>query len=163
MVGTGPGSPESVSPRVLGVLKACDVVVGYKTYIDLISGVLGDKEKISTGMTREIDRCKKAIELAVEGKQVVLVSSGDPGVYGMAGLALEMLHAQGLLGRLAVEILPGHYLGHGSGCQIGRAADARFCRDKPKRPANPLGNHREKIGSGLRGGFRNGIIQSRQP
>ncbi len=107
MVGTGPGSPESVSPRVLGLLRSCDVVVGYKTYIDLISGVVGDKEKISTGMTREIDRCKKAIELAAEGKQVVLVSSGDPGVYGMAGLSLEMLQAEGLLGRLEVEILPG--------------------------------------------------------
>lgn len=107
MVGTGPGSPEHLSPRALQVLQECDVVAGYKTYIDLIGGLIEDKEKISTGMTREVDRCRSAIDLAARGKRVALVSSGDPGIYGMAGLVLEMLHGDGLLGRLEVEIVPG--------------------------------------------------------
>ncbi len=107
MVGTGPGSAQSLSPRALEALQACDVLVGYKTYIDLIRDVVENKEKISTGMTKEVERCKKAIDLAVEGKRVTLVSSGDPGVYGMAGLILEMLHAEGLLDSIDVEIIPG--------------------------------------------------------
>lgn len=107
MVGTGPGSPEHLSPRALLALQSSDVVVGYKTYIALISELVEGKEIISTGMTREIDRCGQAIVRVREGHEVALVSSGDPGVYGMAGLALEMLHREGLLGKVAVEVVPG--------------------------------------------------------
>lgn len=107
MVGTGPGSSEHISPRAKAALQECDVVVGYKTYIELIASLVEGKEIISTGMTREIDRCGQAIARVREGQGVVLVSSGDPGVYGMAGLALEMLHREGLLGRAEVEIVPG--------------------------------------------------------
>lgn len=66
-----------------------------------------DKEVISTGMTREIERCAQAIDRAREGALVALVSSGDPGVYGMAGLVLELLEKEGLLNEIDVEVVPG--------------------------------------------------------
>lgn len=81
--------------------------MGYKTYIELISGLLDNKEVVSTGMTREVERCNLAIERALGGKKVTLVSSGDPGVYGMAGLALELLEQHGALDAVDVEVIPG--------------------------------------------------------
>lgn len=65
--------------------------MGYSTYIGLIKPLLFGKEIVSTGMTKEVERCKKAIELAYKGKKVAVISSGDPGIYGMAGLVLELL------------------------------------------------------------------------
>lgn len=81
--------------------------MGYKTYVELISGLLDNKEVVSTGMTREVERCNLAIERALGGKKVALVSSGDPGVYGMAGLALELLEQRGALDAVDVEVIPG--------------------------------------------------------
>lgn len=82
--------------------------MGYKGYIHLIDpDVLGGKEIISTGMTREIERCRKAIDKALEGKKAVVVSSGDPGIYGMAGLVLELLMEEGRWNDVEVEMVPG--------------------------------------------------------
>lgn len=91
VVGIGPGGVEHLTFRAKEVLENCDVIVGYKTYIDLIKDVIQGKEIFSTGMTKEIDRCQKAIKLAISGKKVAVVSSGDAGIYGMAGLVLELL------------------------------------------------------------------------
>ncbi|WP_307403302.1 precorrin-3B C(17)-methyltransferase [Desulfofundulus luciae] len=107
MVGTGPGSIEHLSPRALKALQEADVIAGYKTYIELIAPIVEGKEIISTGMTREVERCRAAIQRARGGQKVALVSSGDPGVYGMAGLALEILHRENLLDQVEVEIIPG--------------------------------------------------------
>ncbi|HHW43333.1 MAG TPA: precorrin-3B C(17)-methyltransferase [Desulfotomaculum sp.] len=107
VVGTGPGSLVHLSPRALQALQEAELIVGYKTYIQLIAPLLKGKEILSTGMTREVERCTAAIEQAKGGKRVALVSSGDPGVYGMAGLALELLERDDLLDRVEVEIIPG--------------------------------------------------------
>lgn len=107
MVGIGPGSGDMISPRALKALGEVRVVVGYKTYIEILGDLLGDREVISTGMTREVDRCAAAIEKAAAGLDVAVVSSGDPGVYGMAGLVLEMLDRDGLTGKIDVEVIPG--------------------------------------------------------
>ncbi|MCL6610673.1 MAG: precorrin-3B C(17)-methyltransferase [Peptococcaceae bacterium] len=107
MVGIGPGSADLISPRALKALKEARVVAGYKTYIELLGDLVTGREVISTGMTREVDRCAAAIERARAGKDVAVVSSGDPGVYGMAGLILEMLDREGLWGRVEVEVIPG--------------------------------------------------------
>ncbi len=82
-----------------------NVIAGYQKYLDLIKDLTAGKELISSGMTKETERCEAAIERAVAGDFVSLVSSGDPGVYGMAGLALEMVHKQGL--NIPVEVIPG--------------------------------------------------------
>lgn len=94
IIGTGPGGIEHITPRAQDAIRNSDVIVGYGTYIDLIKDLIKDKEIISTGMTKEIERCKKAIEIACEGKIVSLISGGDPGIYGMAGLVLEILKAE---------------------------------------------------------------------
>ena len=71
-------------------MKKADVVAGYKTYLDLITPHLEGKEIIGTGMMQEVARCEAALAAAIEGKKVVVVSSGDAGVYAMAGLVLEL-------------------------------------------------------------------------
>jgi precorrin-3B C17-methyltransferase len=72
------------------------VVVGYQTYIDLVRPLLKDQEVVATGMKAEVKRCQSALEQARAGRRVALVSSGDAGIYGMAGLVLDMCAAQGL-------------------------------------------------------------------
>ncbi len=81
------------------------VVVGYSPYLAHIADLTAGKETVASGMTREEERCRAAIERARAGATVVLVSSGDPGVYGMAGLAIEM--AQRIAPELDIEIVPG--------------------------------------------------------
>jgi precorrin-3B C17-methyltransferase len=83
------------------VLQKCSVVVGYTFYIDLIQEFIADKKIISTGMKQEIDRCKQALEEVKNGSDTCIVSTGDPGLYGMAGPVLEL--AEGI----EVEVVPG--------------------------------------------------------
>ncbi len=91
VVGIGPGSAEHLTQRARTALYEADVIVGYKTYINLIKCIVGGKEIVSTGMTQEVERCKAAIELAEKGKKVAVISSGDAGIYGMAGLIYELV------------------------------------------------------------------------
>ena len=91
VVGTGPGSIEHITPYAREAISKSEAVVGYGTYLDLITALIKDKEVVSTGMTQEIDRCRTAVELALSGKTVAVVSGGDPGIYAMAGLVLEVL------------------------------------------------------------------------
>ncbi|MDP3112480.1 MAG: precorrin-3B C(17)-methyltransferase, partial [Thermodesulfovibrionales bacterium] len=94
IVGTGPGTIEHITPYAQSVIKESDVIVGYETYLDLIKELTRGKEVISTGMTKEIDRCQKAVELAMSGRTVSVISGGDPGIYAMAGLVFELLRAE---------------------------------------------------------------------
>ncbi|MEK7368912.1 MAG: precorrin-3B C(17)-methyltransferase [Planctomycetota bacterium] len=105
MVGIGPGSMADITPRALDALKTSDVVAGYKTYLNLVKDVIGDKPVLSSGMGEERQRCEAALREAAKGKVVSIVSSGDPGVYGMAGLVLEL--AGSMNQKVAVEIIPG--------------------------------------------------------
>ena len=91
VIGIGPGSYDDMTPRARRAIESAQVVAGYTTYIKLIQELLGDKEVIGTGMMQEIDRCRMAVEVAASGKDTVVVSSGDAGVYGMAGLVLELV------------------------------------------------------------------------
>ncbi len=93
IVGTGPGSVEHITPYAQEVIRNSDVIVGYGTYLELIKELIEDKEIVSTGMTQEIDRCQKAVKLAMNGKTVSVISGGDPGIYAMAGLVFELLRA----------------------------------------------------------------------
>lgn len=82
--------------------------MGYRTYLDLMDiGLLEGKEVVATGMMDEIRRCETAIDHALLGKDTAVVSSGDSGIYGMAGLVLELLEERGLLEQVPVEIVPG--------------------------------------------------------
>ncbi len=90
VVGLGPGNLKNMTYEAREAIESADTVVGYKTYLDLIEPLLSGKEVVSSGMTKEVERCREALRLAAEGKTVALVSSGDAGVYGMAGLVLEL-------------------------------------------------------------------------
>jgi len=107
-VSLGPGDPHYLAPRAKETLLQAEVIVGYKTYMDLIDPeLLKGKEAISTGMMDEIRRCQVAIEKTLDGKDTAVVSSGDAGIYGMAGLILELLAEQDLLDKVEVEVIPG--------------------------------------------------------
>ncbi|MCG8401069.1 MAG: precorrin-3B C(17)-methyltransferase [Firmicutes bacterium] len=118
-MGTGPGAVEHLSDRARDALASAQVIVGYTTYINLIKDLIGDREVISTGMTKEKERCQQAVEAAASGRRVAVVSSGDPGVYGMAGLVLEIMESSGLLGKLPVEVVPGITSATASAAKLG--------------------------------------------
>lgn len=110
IVGTGPGGIEHITPHAQNAIEASDVIVGYDTYLNLIQGLIKGKEIISTGMTKEVERCRKAVELAISGETVSVISGGDPGIFAMAGLVFEILKNHNALcdpAHVAVEVIPG--------------------------------------------------------
>ncbi|MDL2210160.1 precorrin-3B C(17)-methyltransferase [Desulfovibrio sp. OttesenSCG-928-O18] len=109
VVGLGPGSPGLLAPDAQAALATADAVTGYSGYISLVPpALLHGKEITATGMRGEVERCEAAIGLALTGKKVCMVCSGDPGVYAMAGLVLEILAARNLcLADLPVTMVPG--------------------------------------------------------
>jgi precorrin-3B C17-methyltransferase len=110
IAGIGPGSKEDITPAVLEAMREADAIVGYKYYFQFIEPyVKPGCECIDTGMKRERERAEQAFELAEQGKTVVVISSGDAGIYGMAPLIFEMrgerLEVRGE--RIEIEVLPG--------------------------------------------------------
>jgi cobalt-precorrin 5A hydrolase/precorrin-3B C17-methyltransferase len=105
-VGIGPGTPEGMTLKAKNAILSADVVVGYKPYCAQIEWLIGNKRVIATGMRDEVSRCNAAIAEARDGQAVAVVCSGDAGVYGMAGLILELLsmHAES---PVDVEVVPG--------------------------------------------------------
>ena len=88
-------------------MQESEYIVGYTAYVDLIKELIKEKQVINTGMTQEVARCQKALDLASEGNIVSIVSSGDPGIYGMAGLVLELATKLPEKQRPKVEVIPG--------------------------------------------------------
>ena len=91
MVGIGPGHAIGLTLEARQALEQAEVVAGYHTYLDLVSELIAGKTVIGSGMMQEVERCEAAVESAKNGNQVVVISSGDPGIYGMAGLVLELV------------------------------------------------------------------------
>ena len=102
VVGIGPGKKADMTFRAYDALEKSDVIIGYKTYIDLIKEYFPEKELISSPMKKEVDRCREVVDIAETGKTVSLISSGDAGVYGMAGIMLEIVPES-----IETEIIPG--------------------------------------------------------
>ena len=90
VVGIGPGNPEGMTGQAAAALENSDTIIGYSVYNDLVKPYYPDKRYLTTPMTGEEARCKMAIEEVKAGHTVALICSGDPGVYGMAGLVLEL-------------------------------------------------------------------------
>jgi precorrin-3B C17-methyltransferase len=95
-VSLGPGFPDYIIPRARAALEEAQVVVGYRTYIELLKPLLTHQEVVVSGMKAEVQRCRLAVDRAQSGQKVALVSSGDAGIYGMAGLVLEICSAREL-------------------------------------------------------------------
>lgn len=130
VIGLGPGSAEHLTPAAKVAIEQCDVCIGYKTYIELVRPLLAGKKVMATGMTQEIDRGRKAYELAREGKKVAVLSSGDSGVYGMAGLVYEVLEKDGwdpANSDIKVEIIPGITAACSIGALLGAPLNHDFC------------------------------------
>ena len=104
IAGIGPGDHESMTIKVDKALRNCEVIVGYSVYTDLVKNTYPDKEFITTPMTKEAERCRLALEKASQGKNVVLICSGDSGIYGMAALAYEL---RGESENPSILVLPG--------------------------------------------------------
>jgi precorrin-3B C17-methyltransferase len=107
VVGIGPGAADEMTLRARTVLQQCDTVIGYETYTDLIASLVVGKEIIASGMTQEKERCTVALEKTLQGKTVALVSGGDSGIYGMAGLLLEVSQRTERFRHIPIEIVPG--------------------------------------------------------
>ena len=90
IVGIGPGNILDMTPRAKNAIESAEVVAGYKTYLKLTENFLSGKKIVATGMMQEIERAKIAVEEAQKGFNVAVISSGDAGVYGMAGLVVEI-------------------------------------------------------------------------
>ena len=104
VVGLGPGGIYEMTNRAVSALESSDVIVGYTVYIDLVKDNFSHKEFLATGMKKEVERCKLAVEECLKGKTVAMVCSGDAGVYGMAGIVHEVgrKHPE-----IEIEVVPG--------------------------------------------------------
>ena len=124
VVGLGPGDPQFLTAQAKTALENADVLCGYTVYIDLIRSFYPEKEVHATGMTKEIDRCRWALETAQSGKTVALVCSGDAGVYGMASPILEL--APNYPG-VEIEVIPGLTAALSGGAVLGAPLAHDFC------------------------------------
>jgi len=104
VVGIGPGNYENMTVRADEALRQCQAIVGYHVYTDLVKDRYPDKAFYTTGMTREADRCRLALDLAAQGIDVAVVCSGDSGIYGMAALVYEL---RGEQTEPQIEVVPG--------------------------------------------------------
>ena len=112
VIGIGPGGLEHMTLKAKETILNADIVVGYTKYIDMVSELVDGKEVFKTGMRGEVERCKKALELSKD-KNVALISTGDSGIYGMAGLILELREDEN------VEVIPGLTASSAAGSVVG--------------------------------------------
>jgi len=129
LIGTGPGQLNQMTPAAQTAVNQADVVIGYSLYIDLISPLLRLGQIVEAlPITQEVQRAKRAIELANWGLTVAVVSSGDCGIYGMAGLVLEELQAQGWDGKIpGVQVFPGITALQSAASRVGAPLMHDFC------------------------------------
>lgn len=129
LVGLGPGSHDHLTARARAAIAEADTVIGYVTYIRLVADLLEGKEVIRKSMTEELDRAIEALERARQGRKVALVSSGDAGVYGMAGPTFEVLFQAGWTpdSEIEVEIVPGASALNTCAALVGAPLTHDFC------------------------------------
>lgn len=113
VVGIGPGGREHMTLKAIDIIKSCDVIVGYKPYIGYLGDLVEGKELFSTGMRGEIERCNYAIERVKKGKNTAIISTGDAGLYGMAGPILELKED------IEVEVIPGVTAAFSAAAELG--------------------------------------------
>ena len=122
VAGIGAGNYEGLTVAAARALEAADVIVGYTVYCDLMKPYFPDKTWIATPMMQEIERCRLALETAEEGKNTVMICSGDAGIYGMASPVLELAEEYGT----EVEILPGVTAASSGAALLGSPLTADF-------------------------------------
>lgn len=118
VVGMGPGAYEEMTVRAVKTLEACEVIVGYMVYVDLLREHFPGKEFMTTSMRQEVQRCHMAFEAAAAGKTTAMVCSGDAGIYGMAGLMYEVGEE---FPQVEIEVVPGVTAAIGGSAVLGAA------------------------------------------
>ncbi|MGX8705802.1 MAG: precorrin-3B C(17)-methyltransferase [bacterium] len=116
VVGIGPGDYDEMTIKAVNALNACDVIVGYHVYVELVKQHFPDKDFFTTPMRKEADRCRLALDMARDGKNVAMICSGDAGIYGMAGLIFEL---RGEDASVEVEVVGGLTAATSGGCRLG--------------------------------------------
>ncbi|KRL16163.1 precorrin-3B C(17)-methyltransferase [Lentilactobacillus rapi DSM 19907 = JCM 15042] len=114
-----------MTQEAIETIKKVDTIVGYITYIHLVEDMIKGKEIVTTGMRGEIERSKKAIEIAATGKDVAIISSGDAGIYGMAGLVLEMAAKEDK--HVDIKVIPGVTASIAAAAALGAPLMNDFC------------------------------------
>ena len=142
VVGIGPGAVDQMTGEAFSAIEESDVIAGYQVYVDLVKEQFPGKEFLSTPMRREEERCALALREAAKGRKVALICSGDAGVYGLAGLVLEMAAEYP---EVEIRVVPG----------VTAALS-------PERPDDPLGDHRKTSQDGGGRRFRHRSLQSFQ-
>ncbi|MDX2243190.1 MAG: precorrin-3B C(17)-methyltransferase [Leptolyngbyaceae cyanobacterium bins.302] len=129
LIGTGPGCLDQITPAAKAAIVTADVVIGYSLYVDLIASLLRPGQIIETlPITQERQRAERAIDLANWGLSVAVVSSGDCGIYGMAGLVMEQLQVAGWDGKTpSVQVLPGITALQAAASRVGTPLMHDFC------------------------------------
>lgn len=124
IVGIGPGEEQKMTLEALQVLEESDVIVGYRTYMELLGERFLKKEKITTSMREEIERCRICFEEAEKGKQVALICSGDAGIYGLASLMYEI--GKNYL-KTELIVIPGITAANSGAAVLGAPLNHDFC------------------------------------
>ena len=125
VIGIGPGCRDLMTQEAISAMEDAEVIVCYKKYIKLVEDFVKDKEVVQNGMRKEVDRCQDAIDIAKTGKKVAVISSGDAGIYGMAGLILELITKQEL--DIHVKVVPGVTASIGAAAVLGAPIMHDFC------------------------------------
>lgn len=125
VIGLGPGDQNLLTAEARQIIQQTPIIVGYVTYIKLVSNLLKDKTVIQNGMHGEVERCQKALDLASEGQDVAIISSGDAGIYGMAGLIWELKSKQQL--DVSVKVIPGITASIAAAAHLGAPLMNDFC------------------------------------
>ena len=105
VVGFGPGGYDHMTMKAVDVIENADIITGYTTYVEMLKAFFPTKTYLSTPMKKEVDRCRLAVEKTLEGNDVAMVSSGDSGIYGMAGIVLQVVDE--MKADIEVEVVPG--------------------------------------------------------
>lgn len=156
VVGTGPGSAALRTKATVTALAHADIYVGYSLYLDLVEDVRGDQPRHDFALGDETARVRHALELAGEGKSVALISSGDPGIYAMASLAMELLD-QGDLSdaaqRVAVTVIPGVSAAQAAAALAGAPLGHDFAFISLSDLLTPWGVIRQRLEAAAKGDF----------
>lgn len=128
VIGMGPGREDMMTQQALSALEAADVIVGYTVYLELLGGRFSGKRMITTPMKHEAERCRLAFEEAMKGQKVVMVCSGDAGIYGMASLMFEVKEELGeAASGIGLEVIPGITAASSGAAVLGAPLNHDFC------------------------------------
>lgn len=129
IIGIGPGDAASRTAAAKAALRAACDVVGYRLYLDLLGATLVGKTRHDSELGAEEERARKALDLAASGRAVALVSSGDAGIYGLAGLVFELLEREENADwrRIAIDVVPGVSAMQAAAARLGAPLGHDFC------------------------------------